>query len=509
MDSTRVPRIAGVSLIASWLLLPCASCVVSERASGGGTEAQLAGLTATAERSDSRRDAESRRVPLAEAQIGVGRRHDPAWVTHYGGPGDEQGESIAVSPASLYIGGDTTSEWFGKFRDPCAAAAPHEGEDCADAFIFNVRTGVGVQIGNLQSDAVKGLALDGSGLYVAAKFREGPPRYQNDAYAMKYSLDLQTREWGVTITNPGKVDEFLGIAVDGDVFACGGLSAQVGSDPHDPHGDEDMFVMKIDATGAVVATDQIGSTEFEELMGVAVDADAVYSVGQTAGSLAGAPALGGSTDALLAISDRSLDSARERCRVQLGSGGKDVAQTVIVNGDYVYLAGYTEGVVNERLPNGATCNQDSYPPSDVFRADAWLAKYDKTCQHVWTRQFGSKDSDMASKLASDGSHIFITGNYGTQSPAHGGSTASTHAFVRGYDLDGNLVGEVRLDSGDQDVGQALVVDAGIVYVTGGTYGTLGPAGSSLGGRDAFLAQIPVAELTSGVTATGPGCGPGR
>jgi hypothetical protein len=485
MDHTRVSRIAGVSLIASSVLLPCTSCVVSEPASGGRAEALLAG-------------------PLGEAQIGVGRLHDPAWVTQYGGPGDEQGEGIAVSRAGLYIGGDTTSAWFGAFNDPCSAAAPHEGEDCADGFIFSVWAGVGVQIGNMQSDAVKALALDGTGLYVAAKFREGPPGYKNDAYAMKYSLDLQMREWGATIRNPRKVDEFLGIAVDGDVFACGGSSARVGPDPH--IGDEDMIVMKIDATGTVVATEQIGSTGFEELMGVAVDADAVYSVGQTAGALGCGPALGSRTDALLVISDRSLESTLERCRVQFGSGEKDVAQTVIVNGDHVYVAGYTDGVVNGLLRNGATCNQDSHPPSDAFRTDAWLAKYDKSCQHVWTRQFGTKDGDVGSKLATDGSHIFITGNYGTQSPAHGGSTASTHAFVRGYDLDGNLIGEVRLDSGDQDVGQALVVHAGIVYVTGGTYGTLGQAGSNLGGRDVFLAQIPIAELTSGVASTGTGCG---
>src|SRR6187551_3194213 len=132
MDHTRVTTIAGISLIGIVLLLPCASCVVSERASSGRTEALQAEPAAKAEDSDSRSDAASRRVPLGDAQIGVGRRHDPAWVTHHGGCGDEQGESIAVSPAGLYIGGDTTTAWFGAFNDPCTAAGPHEREDCAD-----------------------------------------------------------------------------------------------------------------------------------------------------------------------------------------------------------------------------------------------------------------------------------------------------------------------------------------------------------------------------------------
>ena len=448
---------------------------------------------------------------LGASQIGIGRAHDPAWVTHLGGAGDDQGEGLAVLGDAIYIGGDTSSSWLGTFADPCTATGDHEGEDCADAFLYNATTGIGIQFGGPASDSIKSLAATDDALYVASKYREGPAgNYQTDAVALKYSLDLQTREWEVTIRNAGKVDEFLSIVSDGDVFAAGGSAGKVGSDPK--LGDEDMVVMRITPAGTTTAVEQLGSQKFEEMMGVAADADGVYAVGQTSAGLDDDPGgfIGGATDAFLVIMDRSLDSAKEVCRVQIGTKLRDVAQTVVVLGDFVYLGGYTEGVMNGQHPDGAACNQDSFPPTDDFKNDAWIAKYDKTCQHVWTRQFGTKDGDAASKIATDGQRLFVTGIYGSATVSHGGTSSSTHAFVRAYDLDGNVLGEVSFDSsldgaGGLDIGQSVAVDATYVYVTGSTGGTLGEPGSSLGGRDVFFAKIPIAELTSGVATTGTGC----
>ncbi len=450
---------------------------------------------------------------LGASQIGIGRRHDPAWVTHYGGAGDDQGEGLALLGAAIYIGGDTSSAWFGAFDDPCAETGEHAGEDCADAFVVNATTGVGVQFGEQASDSVKGLAATADALYVAAKYREGPAAgYQNDGILSRYALDLQSRAWEVTIRNAGKVDEFLSVVSDGDVFAAGGSAGRVGADPK--LGDEDMVVMRVTPAGATTAVDQLGGPKFQEMMGVAADSDGVYAVGQTSDGLAlGAEHggyVGGSTDAFLVIMDRSLDSAKEVCRAQIGTKLKDVAQTVLVVGDHVYVGGYSEGVVNGQFADGAACNQDSFPPTDDFKTDAWIAKYDKRCQHVWTREFGTKNGDAAAKLATEGEHVFVVGIYGSATVAHGGTSASTHAFVRGYDLDGNVVGEVLFDSSadgasGKDIGQAVVADATTVYVTGSTDGTLGAPGATLGGRDVFLAKIPIAELTGGVATLGTGC----
>ena len=106
---------------------------------------------------------------FGESQIGVGIDHDPAWVTELGGPRNDQGEGLAVAGADVFLSGDTTSAWFGPFADPCVATGNHEGDDCADAFLVNATTGVGVQFGDAQSDSIKALAIANGALHVGSR----------------------------------------------------------------------------------------------------------------------------------------------------------------------------------------------------------------------------------------------------------------------------------------------------------------------------------------------------
>jgi hypothetical protein len=233
------------------------------------------------------------------------------------------------------------------------------------------------------------------------------------------------------------------------------------------------------------------------------DVDGVYVFGASASWLDDDPGVNlGSSDALLAVFDPELNPV---CRVQLGTALKDVGQAVVAVGEHLYVAGYTEGRINGELDEGAACNQDDVPPGDAIRADAFVAKYDKQCQHVWTREFGTQDTDAASAIASDGEHVYVTGFYGSGAEAHGGTTASTHAFVRAYDLEGQVVGEVLFEA-IHDIGQAVGVYDDVVHVAGGTDGILG-VGASLGQRDVFLASIPRDALVGNVIVVGDGCGP--
>ena len=190
--------------------------------------------------------------------------------------------------------------------------------------------------------------------------------------------------------------------------------------------------MSISPTGTQIAVNQFGSKDFEELMGIAADAEGVYLVGQTGGYLDDDPAganRGRSTDALLLVMDRSLKPNREVCRVQFGTKGKDVAQAIAEAGDYLYIAGWTEGTMNGELTNGATCNQDDSPPTDAFRADVFVAKYDKLCNHMWTRQFGSKGGDFADAIAADGQYVYVVGSHGGGGD-HEDTSGTTDVFLR-------------------------------------------------------------------------------
>jgi hypothetical protein len=447
---------------------------------------------------------------LGATQISIGLAHNPGWVTHVGGPGDDEAFAVRASAAGVFVAGETSSDLFDTFDDPCKATGEHEGEDCADAFVMNADTGMGVQFGGRQQDSARSVLADRHSVYVAGKSRE--PRsanYQNDGWVMAFSADLGRKQWELPIANPKEVDEVLALAYSQGLFVCGGSSAQLTPAAPSPNTDENMFVMSIDPGGARLAVNQFGSKEFEELMGIAAEAQGVYVVGQTGGYLDDDPAganRGRSTDALLVVMHRTLKPNLEVCRVQFGTKGKDVAQAIAEAGDYLYIAGWTEGTMNGEITNGATCNQDDSLPRDDFRADVFVAKYDKLCNHVWTRQFGSKGGDFADAIAADGQYVYVVGSHGGGGD-HEDTSGTTDAFLRVYDAQGEVTGEIVFASGAglNVRARAVAVDEKFVYVAGATEGDLGPKKSNLGGADAFVAKIPLAKARANVSFSGAGC----
>jgi hypothetical protein len=434
------------------------------------------------------------------AVIGVGRAHDPSWVTLLGGSGDDHAFAVHASAGGLFVGGGTSSAWFGSFTDPCVAAGEHAGEDCGDAFVAELASGTGVQFGDPQTDEVRGIASGAGVVYLAGKSREDETRrYQNDGWAASYRADFSQRLWTIDLRNAGRVDEMLALAHAGDLFMAGGSAAEL-EPPMPTAGVEDGFLMRADTAGAVVRLDQFGSARFEEMMGIAADELGVYAIGQTGGYLDDEPRgrNRGSTDAILVIRDRDLE---EVCRVQFGTELKDVGQAIAVTGDAIFVAGWTEGTINGELDGGATCNQDD-GRADAIRADAFVARYDRSCAHVWTRQFGTTGGDIVESIATDGELVYVAGDFGGGLD-HRDVHAPTKGFLRTYDLDGELEAEIAFD-GDTVLARAVTIDETFAYVAGGAAGM--PATSpALGGLDVFVASVPLGELRDRVTPSGDGC----
>jgi hypothetical protein len=444
---------------------------------------------------------------LGSAQIGIGRRHDPAWITQYGALGDDEAMAVHASSSAVLLGGRTTSAWFGAFSDPCAEVGADAGRDCGDAFVFDVTSGAGVQFGQAQADEVRGVFATDAALYIAGKTREPKDRnFKNDGWVSELAPDLSSRRWDTRIENARHVDEVLALAVDGDLFISGGSSAPLGGQP--TVGDEDAFLMRLAPGGTIGAVQRFGSTKFEEAMGVAVDASGVYTAGQTGGYLGSDPSGRnlGSTDVFLAVADRALTQVS--CRADFGTAGKDVGQALAVFGDAIYVTGYTEGTMNDDLANGGGCNQAL--PSDTLLIDVFVSKYDKACRHQWTRQFGSRAGDTSDGIAADAEYVYVVGTTGGAAD-HTDTPDGTDAFLRVYSAaDGDILGEIVFDSDEPgalhaDLARAISLDDGFAYVVGRTAGDLGRPGSNLGGSDAFFAKIPLAETRGNVRYEGAGC----
>ncbi len=158
---------------------------------------------------------------------------------------------------------------------------------------------------------------------------------------------------------------------------------------------------------------------------------------------------------------------------QLGTSGVDESKRVATdsNGN-VYISGYTSGSLNGT-------NAGSF--------DAWIAKYDGQGNLLWTKQFGTSESDISSGVATDSNgNVYISGS--TSGSLNGGTNAgSGDAWIAKYDTQGNLLWTEQLGSSGRDDSNGVATDSnGNVYISGFTYGSL--SGTNAGSGDAWVAK---------------------
>ena len=167
----------------------------------------------------------------------------------------------------------------------------------------------------------------------------------------------------------------------------------------------------------------------------------------------------------------------------------DVVVNLGVSGDglgNLYISGYTNS-------NFATGRGDT--------VDAYLVKYDSSGNLVWTRQFAQASEDYSYGVSADSlGNVFIAGY--TFGNLGGPNSGGRDAFVTKYDVNGSRIWTRQLGSTWDDWATGLSADGlGNVYLTGITDGAL--AGSSSGGRDAFLTKYDASGNRLWVEQLGP------
>ena len=198
---------------------------------------------------------------------------------------------------------------------------------------------------------------------------------------------------------------------------------------------------------------QFGTSAPDEANALAVDASRVYVAGIT----------GNSPGVFL----RKYDLEGNVLWSQFGSGGDIYAEAVAVDGSGVYVAGYMR-----------------FPEDPGFNADAFLWKYDLDGNIVWNRTFGTPEIDHASAVVLDASGIYVGGlTFGT---FPGQTGAGTDAYVRKYARDGNVVWTRQFGTSGTDGAAALAVNASGLYVAGWAEGTFPGEPTFTGIQDAFL-----------------------
>ncbi len=152
---------------------------------------------------------------------------------------------------------------------------------------------------------------------------------------------------------------------------------------------------------------------------------------------------------------------------QLGTSGFDLSNSVTTDSlGNVYAAGVTTGSIGD---------------SNVGVRDVWINKYDNTGELLWTRQFGSSETDFVLTIGADNAdNLYLAGlTEGTLGGERQGGVSD--AWVAKYDSDGNQqwIQKIEGIAGRPTSSNSLDIDIdGNVYLSGVT-DSLNPEGSAL------------------------------
>lgn len=205
---------------------------------------------------------------------------------------------------------------------------------------------------------------------------------------------------------------------------------------------------------------QFGTARFDQANGVAVVDGNVYVVGDASGALPGQTAEFPNEKSAFV---RKYDfQGKEIWTRQFGtnSPGQDSATSVAANASGIYVAGWTTRAQPGQGPSG--------------QHEAFVQKYDAGGNEVWTRQIGTTSWVEAFSVAVDATGVYVAGFVDccggalTAEKGPGGADA----FVRKYDLGGTELWTRQFGTGDTDRATAIAVDANGVYVAGTTGGAL-------------------------------------
>jgi hypothetical protein len=117
----------------------------------------------------------------------------------------------------------------------------------------------------------------------------------------------------------------------------------------------------------------------------------------------------------------------------------------------IYMAGGTEGTFPGQTSSGGV--------------DAFIAKYDDSGNEIWTKQFGTGDSDVVRAMVADGSgKIYVAG--GTKGTFPGQtSSGGVDAFIAEYDASGNEIWTRQFGNLVNEYEYVMAADgAGNIYV---------------------------------------------
>ncbi len=157
---------------------------------------------------------------------------------------------------------------------------------------------------------------------------------------------------------------------------------------------------------------------------------------------------------------------------EFGTLRYDVAYATATDGTSVYVAGFT----NFSLPGQRYHH----------RYDAFVRKYDRDGEVLWTRQFGTSGTDQVLGIAADPDGVTVAGSTDGRFPGQEAG-GGLDAFAARFGASGRQQWIRQFGTRADDRATAVAVSSGRTFVVGATGG---PLGARQGGpTDAFVAEL--------------------
>ncbi len=365
-------------------------------------------------------------------------------------------------------------------------------------------------------DQATSVSLDAYGnIYVCGYYQSpnlvfGPDTLTNLGYQNAFLVKYDTAGNVIWAKNIGgtNTDEAVGVATDasGNVVVAGSFnspSIMFGSitvTNYSLDGTDNMFVAKLDSTGATIWANQGMGNKIE---GSAVAVDAIgdvyvsgyYNYSHVDFGFLSVANFGG-YDMYLVKYNPSGTVAWAR---GTGGTGDDYAYALTATTSGVYIAGQ---YFSTTIPFGTASL------TNIGAGDAFLAKCDTAGNAIWANNIGGADTESAYTIANDATNgIYVSGAFKSSSLNIGTSTLTNSGgydvFVAKYDTSGTNLYATKVGGNGNDLGNSLSTGSiGNVYLGGGfSSATLAFSATELtlsGTQNAYLAKLNDTAIRPGI-----------
>jgi len=312
-----------------------------------------------------------------------------------------------------------------------------------------------------------------------------------DIFLAKYDA-AGNHQWSKSFGgNLAEIGSSVTVDGSGNVIITGQLSSvsfTFGGGLVGTNGNSDAFLAKFDTNGTHQWSKNLGGVGFDGGTSVAKDASGnLFLTGFFQNSVnfgGGALNSAGGNDIFVAKFNSLGTHVWSK---RLGAAGDDDGYALAVNAaGSVFVTGDFQGTVD--FGGGPLNSAGSW--------DTFLAKYDASGVHQWSKRFGGTGIDSGNGLALDGAgQPVITGDYSAGADFGSGpftSAGSDEIFLAKYTANGAPLWSGHFGSATDDIGYGVAVDGpGNVYFTGYFNNSVdfgGGALTSAGGADIFLAR---------------------